>query len=504
MAAQSSLGHKRTDSGVGGTGLIPDTLATAESFCTAVSSLASEHGFQAINELVKLAPQRELEIRTRDETIRDLRDQLVALQKERDVFDDQQLSNFEGRYKKWKEQNTTLQNKIDELKAALEEKDSKVTTLQSQLGDFEARVDDLEKENAQVTKRVKEKGQQLGELEAKLQRAQADLDGRVEEIKEAQNRMSALRDSFENEANQHRVLREEANKNRVRLKDFVQFSVKIAELDLPDITVRMEQLWMVATKLVKNFFGRDMPDTVLKSDWTRLRDNDIFKHQIPLPQSNTDAARRMRTAIILGALTRLVDKFVFQPTYLLDEESGLREILRDEASVDPVKERYTRGILLSMSPDEQEANSEGILHHVAKELLETANVRALLTPETFDAFPQALDDFVGQCREEWKIIQRGKQKLEPSFAYSTCSNHPWQLFDDTRADARDGRHSEGLSATTAIENNIVLIPRIYLVGTKADPDPITHGCVIQNVHSRVVMDYERNFEPMDEVDGITE
>lgn len=184
----------------------------------------------------------------------------------------------------------------------------------------------------------------------------------------------------------------------------------------------------------------------------------------------------MRAAIVLGALTRLVDKFVFQPTYLLDEESGLREILRDEAAIDPVKERYTRGILLSMSPDEQESNAESVVHQVAKELLEIANVRVLLTPETFATFPEALEDFVRRCQEEWKIIQHGKQKLEPSFAYSASSHYPWQLFDDEET------HAEKLATTTAIEDNIVLVPRIYLVSTKADPDPITHGCVLRRTH----------------------
>lgn len=190
----------------------------------------------------------------------------------------------------------------------------------------------------------------------------------------------------------------------------------------------------------------------------------------------------MRAAIVLGILARLVDKFVFQPTYLLDEESGLREILREEAAIDPVKERYTRGILLSMSPDDQEANGESTIHHVVKELLDIANVRILLTTETFASFPAALESFVRQCQEHWKTIQRGKQKLEPSFAHSASPNHPWQLFDDPPVDTNPASQTETLPSTTAIENHIVLIPRIYLVRTNADPDPITHGCVLRKAH----------------------
>lgn len=465
-----------------GPGLTSDTLAIVQSFCTAVSSLTSEHGFQAINELVKSAQQHELDIKTRDGTIQGLRDEIVALQKEHDVFNGQQLSNFEGRYKKWTEENASLQSKMNDLEAALKEKDAGLATLHTQLGEIEAQNDDLEKANAQLTTNVKERGQRLGELEAKLQHAQADLDGRNEEIEKAQIRINTIQGSLDNETNQHRVLREEANKSRLRLKEFIQFSVKITELDLKDIMPRMERQWMVAIKLVEKFIGRAMPDDVLKSDWSGLQDNDIFKHRIPLPQSNTGAARRMRAAVVLGALARLVDKFVFQPTYLLDEESGLREILCSEASIDPVKERYTRGILLSMSPDEQETNSEAIVRHVANELLETVNVKALLTQETYAAFAQELDDFIQQCQEIWRIIQRGKQKLELSFAHSTCSNPPWQLFDDTHVDARNGEHSDRLSTTTAIENDVVLIPRIFVIGTKTEPDPITRGCVLQKAH----------------------
>lgn len=235
MAAQITSGHKRTDSGVGGTCSASNVLATAQSFCAAVSSLTSDHGFRAIDELVKSVPQRELEIKIRDETIRDLRNELAALKEDGEAFNGQQLSTFERRYQEWKEKNTALRREKDQLQVDLDKKDSTLVTLQSQLGGIEARVDDLEKENTHLTTKVKERGQQLGSFEARLQRAQTDLDGRAKEIEEAHNGINALRGSLDNEANQHRVLREEANKTRLRLKDFIQFSVKIAELDLANV-----------------------------------------------------------------------------------------------------------------------------------------------------------------------------------------------------------------------------------------------------------------------------
>lgn len=190
----------------------------------------------------------------------------------------------------------------------------------------------------------------------------------------------------------------------------------------------------------------------------------------------------MRAAVILGTLTRLIDRLVFQPTYLLDEQSGLRESLIYEATNDPTKERYVRGILLSMSPEAQEANSERIIQDVTDQLLDVVNVRALLTPETFATFPDALTAFVRQCLELWKTVQRGKQKLEPHFEYLASTRFPWHLYGDRSAETTNGRQAAGSPTTTAIENSIVLIPRIYIIVPNADPDPITPGCVLSRSH----------------------
>ena len=76
--------------------------------------------------------------------------------------------------------------------------------------------------------------------------------------------------------------------------------------------------------------------------------------------------------MVVEAFATLVDRFVFQPTYLLNETSRLREILCQQASTDPGRERFARGILLSMSSDSQEVNSkdgEDVLDSVLDELL---------------------------------------------------------------------------------------------------------------------------------------
>lgn len=224
--------------------------------------------------------------------------------------------------------------------------------------------------------------------------------------------------------------------------------------------------------------------TNIQSDWTKLRENDIFRHRIPLPQSNSDAAKEMRVAVILGTFAKLVDKIIFQPTFLLREYSGLREVLRHQAVLDPGKERYARGILLSMFPEDQDTICTEGVDIVVEELLDTVNVRALLTAETAPAFEKALASLVAQFQEAWKVIQRGKQKLEPSFKYSPSIDFHWLVLDIHRAEVEAGKHNEVQPPTGNLDDDLVIVPRVYLMvtGPGTEPTPVTHGLVVRKAH----------------------
>lgn len=210
--------------------------------------------------------------------------------------------------------------------------------------------------------------------------------------------------------------------------------------------------------------------TRVQSDWTRLRENDVFKHRIPLPQSNSNVAKKMRVAMILSTLARLVDKFIFQPTFLLREDSGLREILRQQAIIDPTKERYTRGVLLSMSPDEQEANVKEGVKIIVQDLLDTVDVGVLLPPETLATFEKELESFITQFQDEWKVVKCGKQKLEPSFTYYNSTDRPWHVFDMEVPGVKNRNHTEQPLATSNMIDDIVIFRRVHLMGTEAESE----------------------------------
>lgn len=235
MTAEPKSGHTRADSAVDGVDSISKTLTTAQSFCAAVSSFTSENGFQALTELLKLLPQRETEIKERDDTIQDLNAKLATQEKSHGAYTRKQLSDFENRYDEWNEENSTLQSDIEELETASEEKSKELLTLRRELEAYKTKVEDLEKEHTQMTKRLKEKDRQLVELEARLQNTQADADDYKEKQRQSDDQMIVLQKSYEDEVEKHQRLSEEATKTRERLLDLVRLSVKFKELDLPGV-----------------------------------------------------------------------------------------------------------------------------------------------------------------------------------------------------------------------------------------------------------------------------
>jgi hypothetical protein len=142
----------------------------------------------------------------------------------------------------------------------------------------------------------------------------------------------------------------------------------------------------------------------MQGDWTSLLDSAADDQRISLPQSNSDTAKKTRVAVILRALARLVVKYIFQPAYLLDEDSGLREILVEQATINPTKERYARGILLSMIPGNQETYDEETVDLVVDKLVDTLNVRVLLYPKAIETFTSMLKFLVTKFQDEWKIV----------------------------------------------------------------------------------------------------
>jgi chromosome segregation ATPase len=234
MATDSKANHTRADSAIDGIDSIPKTFATAQSFCTAVSSFASQGGVQAITELLQLLPQREKEIKVKEDTIRDLNAKSATEKDSHVAYTRKLLSDYEDRYDEWRDESGELQSEVDALEAASRDKVTEIMALRKDLEDHKTKVQDLEKENTHVTIRFKEQECQLIELEARMETTQADSAACALQLRESQEQTTAQKRLFDEEAKRHQSLKDEAKKLKERVRAFHQFSVRTEELDLPE------------------------------------------------------------------------------------------------------------------------------------------------------------------------------------------------------------------------------------------------------------------------------
>ena len=119
--------------------------------------------------------------------------------------------------------------------------------------------------------------------------------------------------------------------------------------------------------------------------------SEVLKNEepIPIPQSNSNEAKTMRVAAILATLSRLINRDIFQPTFLLDSNSGLRELLREQAMENSRREAQCRALLLAMFPDEQIDEASERKQEVACKLMSV--VDGLVPREKLELFRSDLD-----------------------------------------------------------------------------------------------------------------
>jgi hypothetical protein len=171
----------------------------------------------------------------------------------------------------------------------------------------------------------------------------------------------------------------------------------------------------------------------------------------------------------------------------------LRDVLEEEATTNPSKETYTRGILLSMWPERQDENMEYGIHITVDELVKI--VRVMLTLDELQTFQKALKRLVMQFQEQWRVIQHAIQKLEMTLDYFPSVEHPWRVFDVHVAGAKERKHTPMGVSTSNTEDDFVVIPRLFLVEAEALSAPIIPGGVLRKADLDAAKDECRSSIP---------
>ena len=185
--------------------------------------------------------------------------------------------------------------------------------------------------------------------------------------------------------------------------------------------------------LVEGTFRPDIDEQILSdaSCWTNLRNSPYLKHatqlQIPLPQSNTAAAKGMRISAVLAVLSRAMHKHLFRPVYLLDDDDeNLVKFLRALEDEDPTREAHLRATLVAMMPDRQVEQGARRVKTVVREV--SWLVQHLLGALQFEAFCSGLEGACQLACGQWMRVQRAHMKIEPYFG-PPYDDFDWQVLE---------------------------------------------------------------------------
>lgn len=184
----------------------------------------------------------------------------------------------------------------------------------------------------------------------------------------------------------------------------------------------------------------------------------------------------MRTTVILAILARLIDKHIFHPTFLLETDSGIRDILLRQAVLDRSRESFARSLLLNMFPEEQQTRSERMVSVVLQEM--APYVRNILPPEEMTTFQEKLRPLIFAGRDVWVSIQRLRERLEPSFELIQFEDFEWKTIALKGVSTVQPNGNFTPKADPKDDEAVLMIfPRFCIVEDE-DPYPLSRGIVV--------------------------
>ncbi|KAL2267880.1 hypothetical protein VTJ83DRAFT_5157 [Remersonia thermophila] len=348
----------------------------------------------------------------------------------------------------------TLEGAIAGLQKAKADNEAQVASLKEAMAKLEGEkarlegeLDDARKQMAALKQAIADKNKEIESLQESLRAAEeqiASLQQTIEdknaEIEDLHGKLRAegtRADKAEEHGRNLQKTLEETNQTLKltagKLAHLEQFRVPL-NTDNDDTYVSvLDKIWTTIVTLVESTFRPDLDETILAdpSCWTNLRNSPYLKHatqlQIPLPQSNSPAAKGMRISAVLAILSRALHKHLFRPLYLLDDDDeNLVRFLRALEDEDPTREAHLRATLLAMMPDRQAEMGARKIKMVVREV--SWVVQHLLSALQFEAFCTGLEQACRLAYEQWCVIQRAQMKIEPYFG-PPYDDFDWQVLE---------------------------------------------------------------------------
>ncbi|KAI1506332.1 hypothetical protein F5X99DRAFT_49 [Biscogniauxia marginata] len=351
---------------------------------------------------------------------------------------------------------TKLRQELDDEGRRIVEKDSEIQRLTNETVDLNARLADAERREEvakiQLERNIEELSRLQTTLDEALQREEEDkskIARDAEDISKLHEDIAArdaeidnLKSSLDQEKSNLTVT--QAAEERVKqelaavYEDLQAKNTKLSRLDglafhmrrqpREEIHAQLHGIFESAYGFAEVNVGRDLEQAVLANPslWDKLQNHAQVKRVIPMPMSNTCEAKKMRVAAVLAIFGSLLSKYIFQPTYHLEESTELSELMSDLANYDPTREGYLRAVLLDVLPERQKLNSRLRVERVVEEVL--ACIEPLLTAGgKHNTTRASLETVCSQVCTQWMQLQKLEDKIEPSYE-ATYDEEEWKML----------------------------------------------------------------------------
>ncbi|KAL5619642.1 hypothetical protein FOVSG1_001864 [Fusarium oxysporum f. sp. vasinfectum] len=327
---------------------------------------------------------------------------IEALSRHQTEFERQKV-DFEKQLGSQKAQNEAILKAKQAADESIKKRQAELTALQEKL--------EIQSSSAkQLMNEIKKKESTINALEATNASQQENL---TKAEKESATFQSAK------ESMQKRVdgLTTSLDEVRGRLTTFHSFVVKLDNFEARrgEVGDALDSILRNALSFVESSIGIALDEACLTdiAVWGRLRNHASIQRTIPLPASNSPAAKQMRVAAGLRIYSMALADHVFRSTNLT-QNSDFEDVLRDLETEDPLHEVFTRAVLLKIQPARQARNREARAKMTADQVFDA--IADLVPSSQKETLKARLYQVSLEACNAWLVIQQLLEPVRPVFS----------------------------------------------------------------------------------------
>ncbi|KAE8328482.1 hypothetical protein BDV39DRAFT_204003 [Aspergillus sergii] len=431
---------------------------------TQLKTVASTTGFDAIVELYDENNKLLDRLKSREEDITSLKNELNEEKKRKDITVEEMFEANEKEKGRHKE----TRNHVGTLQAVISDKNTCISERNKVVDDLGKQVKKLQSDNAKEREKVALAQKEINGLQQSIQEKDATIDKMKTAGADLRDKLASAKKRVKELENEATGLKESLATTKASLEKLEGYATRYSDITEDSAIESMLKFWDYAKTEIFAMLETDLSNDTLRNNsvWEKLRQCELARdHQLPLPCSNTLAAKQMRLALVLSILAREINTHIFLPIYIApvdNKYNQFRKVLANQASADSEKESFCRSILLSLDPTTQDRVCRVGIQTVVKNVLEYLD--ELLPEDRRLAFHKTLEEVVQKAAKIWKPIQGSRRRFEPDFdpptADDDCEAFTFPITDNTSTEkGAKPKHPKKIGLTVfprlcIIENNM--------------------------------------------------